>query len=187
MSRSTVRTLLVVALVLAGCAGCAATRRTAVGIDEPVDRPGAAVVRRVVDGDTLIVRIEGTDERVRLIGVDTPESVKPGTPVECFAKEAAAHMGSLLPEGTAVRIERDAEARDRYRRLLAYVYRDSDGLFVNLELVRAGYAQPYTQPPNVAHAAEFTAAAHEARQAGRGLWSACGGDEALGQRYVRGP
>ena len=76
----------------------------------------------------------GRDERVRLIGIDTPETVDPRKPVQCFGKEASDHTKALLPAGTAVRLERDAEARDRYDRLLAYVYRASDGLFVNLEL-----------------------------------------------------
>ena len=73
--------------------------------------------------------------RVRYIGVDTPESVKPGTPVQCFAK-AASHFNERLVDGQRVRLRFDAERRDRYGRLLAYVYRARDGLFVNAELVR---------------------------------------------------
>jgi micrococcal nuclease len=72
-----------------------------------------------------------------------------------------------------VRLVRDAEARDRYGRLLAYVYRASDGLFVNEELVRRGYARPLTIPPNVAHEHEIARLASAARRAGRGLWSRC--------------
>lgn len=135
--------------------------------------PGAARVVRVVDGDTVVVELAGREERVRLIGVDTPESVDPRRPVECFGKEAAAFTESLLPEGTPVRLVRDVEARDRYDRLLAYVYRAADDLFVNAELVRQGYAQPLTIPPNVAHAEQFVALAAEARAEARGLWSAC--------------
>jgi micrococcal nuclease len=74
-----------------------------------------------------------------------------------------------------VRLERDVEARDDYGRLLAYVHRADDGLFVNLELVERGYAQPMTIPPNVANAERFVAAAREAEAADRGLWSSCGG------------
>lgn len=141
---------------------------------DPVDpTPGAAVVERVVDGDTLRVRIGGRRESVRLIGIDTPESVKPGTPVECFAKEAAAQLRSLVPPGARIRLERDVEARDRYDRLLAYVYRRSDDAFVNLALARDGYARVATYPPNVAHAADFVAAVAEARDARRGLWDRC--------------
>jgi micrococcal nuclease len=134
---------------------------------------GAATVARVVDGDTVVVRLGGRDERVRLIGIDTPESVKPGTPVQCFAVEASNRTKQLLPPGTPVRLERDAELRDRYGRLLAYVYRQPDDVFVNLALARDGFALPYTFPPNVAHADQFVAAAADARQARRGLWNRC--------------
>jgi micrococcal nuclease len=104
--------------------------------------------------------------------------VKPNTPVQCFATEASNRTKALLPGGTAVRLVGDVEQRDRYKRLLAYVYRANDNLFVNLALVQEGYAVPYTFPPNVAHTNEFVAAAAEAREANRGLWSACQGDGA---------
>ena len=135
--------------------------------------PGTASVARVVDGDTIRVRIGGREERVRLVGIDTPESVKPGTPVQCFALAASARTKALLPKGSAVRLVRDVEERDRYGRLLAYVYRVRDGLFVNLALAREGYAVVLTVPPNVAHTDEFVAAARDAREHGRGLWSRC--------------
>jgi micrococcal nuclease len=130
-------------------------------------------VVRVVDGDTIVVGVAGRQERVRLIGIDTPESVKPGTPIECFGKEASGHLASLLPEGTAVRLVGDVEPRDRYGRLLAYVYREPDGLFVNAVMARDGFAEPLTIPPNVAHSGELAAAAHSARDSRRGLWAAC--------------
>ena len=129
-------------------------------------------VTRVVDGDTIHVQVGGRDETVRYIGVDTPESVKPGTPVQCFAKRASA-FNERLVAGERVRLVPDAEARDRYGRLLAYVYRDRDGLFVNAALVRRGYAVPLTIPPNVAHADDFRRLAASARRKGRGLWSSC--------------
>ena len=135
--------------------------------------PGTATLSRVVDGDTIRVRIKGREERVRLVGIDTPESVKPGTPVQCFALAASARTKALLPKGSAVRLVRDVEERDRYGRLLAYVYRARDDLFVNLALVREGYAVVLTVPPNVAHTGEFVAAAGDAREHGRGLWSRC--------------
>jgi micrococcal nuclease len=165
------RRLLLAALVLFGfvAAGCTTTSSNT-GSDSG---PGEAVVQRVVDGDTIVVSIAGRDERVRLIGVDTPESVDPRSPVQCYGKEASAFTTQLLPPGTVVRLERDVEARDRFDRLLAYVYRVSDGLFVNFELARAGYAQVLTIPPNVAYAEEFRVAAAAARQAGSGLWRAC--------------
>jgi micrococcal nuclease len=127
-------------------------------------------VERVVDGDTVVV----TGKRsVRLIGVDAPETKDPRRPVGCFGKESSGFLGSLLPAGTPVRLVGDVEQRDRYGRLLAYVYRLPDGLFVNAELVRQGYANVLTIPPNVAHTDEFVALAREARIGNKGLWSAC--------------
>jgi micrococcal nuclease len=133
---------------------------------------GRAQVLRVVDGDTIRVRVDGHTERVRYIGVDTPESVKPGTPVQCFAKRASAANAALVA-GRSVRLVGDAEQRDRYGRVLAYVYREPDGAFVNAQLVRDGYARTLTIAPNVAHARELADLARAARQAHRGLWSAC--------------
>jgi micrococcal nuclease len=129
-------------------------------------------VVRVVDGDTIRVAIGGRQERVRLIGVDTPETVKPDTPVQCFGKKASAFTHRLL-DGRRVRLVQDVEPRDRYGRLLAYVYRAGDGLFVNAQLVRDGYARTMTIPPNVRFADRFRDLAAQARRAGRGLWSAC--------------
>lgn len=134
----------------------------------PISGPEASVrVLRVVDGDTFAL---ANGERVRLIGIDTPESVDPRKPVQCFGKEAAAHMRTTV-EGKSVRLVADIEDRDKYGRLLRYTYL-SDGTFVNLALVRDGYARAYTYPPNVAHAKEFVAAEREAREAKRGLWGA---------------
>ena len=130
-------------------------------------------VVRVVDGDTIHVRVGGREETVRYIGVDTPESVKPGTPVQCFAKRASA-FNERLVAGERVRLVLDDEHRDRYGRLLAYVYRARDNLFVNATLVTGGYAVPLTIPPNVAHADDFRRLAATARRKGRGLWSSCG-------------
>src|SRR5215212_6655897 len=149
---------LLLALAFAGCEAVAGG-----GGGESADRAQVGRVVRVVDGDTIHVRLGGREEKVRYIGVDTPESVKPGTPVQCFAERASAYNERLV----------DGE-RVRYGRLLAYVYRTRDELFVNAALVRGGYAQPLTIPPNVAHAAEFRRLAAVARRARRGLWSACG-------------
>jgi micrococcal nuclease len=134
---------------------------------------GRAQVVRVVDGDTIRVRLGGRTERVRYIGVDTPESVKPGTPVQCYAKRAAAANAALVA-GRSVRLVGDVEQRDRYGRLLAYVYREPDGAFVNAALVRDGYARTLTIAPNVAHAHQLAQLAQTARRSGRGLWRACG-------------
>jgi micrococcal nuclease len=129
-------------------------------------------VTKIVDGDTIHVRIGGRREKVRYIGVDTPETHKPGTLVQCYGRAASAFNARLLA-GRRVELRTDAESRDRYGRLLAYVYRRPDGLFVNAELVRRGFATILTIPPNVAHADEFLRLQRAARQAGRGLWAAC--------------
>lgn len=134
-----------------------------------------AVVRSVTDGDTIRVTASGTDERVRLIGIDTPETHDPRTVVECFGREASARTAALLPPGTRVRLVRDVEARDRYGRRLAYVYRADDGLFVNEDLVAGGWAVPYRYPPNVRFADAFSTLGRQAREQGVGLWGACGG------------
>jgi micrococcal nuclease len=133
----------------------------------------AARVTRVVDGDTIKVSIAGQVDTVRYIGVDTPETRRPGTPIECFGKAASAHNRRLV-EGREVVLGTDAEPRDRYGRLLAYVHRRPDGLFVNAALVRDGYATILTIPPNVRHAGRLLEAERAARRRGAGLWSACG-------------
>lgn len=120
-----------------------------------------------------MVRLDGVEEKVRLIGVNTPESVDPRRPVQCFGKIASHHTADLLPPDTPVRLVRDAEPRDRYGRLLAYVYRGRDGLFVNLELVSDGYAVAYPFPPNTAHRREFADAERAARTSATGLWASC--------------
>jgi micrococcal nuclease len=141
--------------------------------------PGAAAivsnatVAHISDGDTIDVLIGKKRVRVRLLGVDTPESVKPNTPVQCFAKDASAFTAAMLPIGTAVRLERDIEPRDAYDRLLAYVYRADDATFVNLALALGGYARTLSIKPNTAHADELAAAVADATRAGRGLWGAC--------------
>jgi micrococcal nuclease len=132
-----------------------------------------AVVEHVVDGDTIDVQIAGRVERVRLLGIDTPETARPDQSGECFGEEAAAAMRELLAPGTAVRLERDVVGRDDYGRLLAYVYRASDGLWVNAELVRRGFARVLTFTPNTVHADDFVRAAIDAHADAVGLWSAC--------------
>jgi micrococcal nuclease len=125
----------------------------------------------VSDGDTVRVRLDsGGVERVRYIGIDTPETVKPDAPGECYA-ERARDFNERLVGDRDVRLELDVEERDRYGRLLAYVY--AGGTFVNAELVRAGYAEPLTVPPNVRHVTDIRRLARDARRDGRGLWRAC--------------
>lgn len=139
------------------------------GRDEP---PATAnvVVTRVVDGDTVEVRLDGQTEDVRYIGVDTPETVKPGAPVDCFGPQASAFNHRLV-EGRRVRLVFGVEPRDVYGRLLAYVYLDDR--FVNAELVRRGLARTLTIPPNDRYAERLKRFEIAASRAGRGLWGAC--------------
>ncbi|MCY4102385.1 MAG: thermonuclease family protein [bacterium] len=135
-----------------------------------------AEVVRVVDGDTVVVALEGgRTENVRLIGIDTPE--KPGghLPAECFGAEATAFASVLLPPGTPVLLTGGAETRDVYDRLLAYVHRATDGLLVNMALAREGYAAALSIAPNTDYSAHFSRAVEEARAEDLGLWAACGG------------
>jgi len=125
-----------------------------------------ATVKRVVDGDTFELE---SGEKVRLIGVDTPETVKPNSPVEAYGKEASDYTKEMLT-GQKVTLRFDVEPRDRYDRLLAYVYLQ-DGTFYNEKLVREGYARIMTVPPNVAYADLFLEAEREAREHNRGLWA----------------
>ena len=146
---------LVLLLALAGC-----------GASDPAApaRLTDARVTRHTDGDTLWLSGIG---KVRLIGVDTPEV---HGRVECFGRAASAFVRRLLPLGARVRYSLGVERRDRYGRALAYLYTD-DGRFVNLLLVRRGYAQSLTIPPNDRFAARFVAAARRARARGVGLWA----------------
>ena len=143
----------------------------------PAAGDAMATVTDVIDGDTIDVRVDGRDERVRLIGIDTPETRKPDAPIECYGPEASAFTAALLPAGTAVRIERDTVGRDDYGRLLGYVHLvDPAGrptTFVNLEIVREGYATPLSIEPNSTFAGDFAAAARAAEAADLGLWAAC--------------
>jgi micrococcal nuclease len=142
-----------------------------VRLGEEGPRSAIAFVTRVIDGDTIEVRIDGRSEDVRYIGVDTPETVKPGTPVQCFGPQSSRFNHALL-ERRRVRLVFDAERRDVYGRLLAYVH--LDGRFVNADLVRRGLARTLTIPPNDRFAPLFARLQRQAARAGRGLWGACG-------------
>jgi micrococcal nuclease len=130
-------------------------------------QPPAGSVIRVVDGDTIHVQLGDRVEKVRYIGVDTPELRHPRRGEEPGGR-AAAEMNRRLVGGRRVRLERDVQSRDRHGRLLAYVW--IGGVMVNAELVRLGYAQVITVPPNVRHQELFLKLQREAREAGRGLW-----------------
>lgn len=156
-----------IAVVFSGCSGSSANLSA--------DADGR--VARVIDGDTVDVEFvsdgRSVTDRVRLIGIDTPETKKPNTPVECFGPEASARTAQLVPVGTEVRVVLDREERDDYGRILAYVYRVSDGMFVNRQLLTEGMARILSIRPNVSLASELQAAEAEARRSLRGLWGAC--------------
>ncbi|MEM9565879.1 MAG: thermonuclease family protein [Actinomycetota bacterium] len=139
--------------------------------------PDRATVVDVVDGDTVELAIDGARERVRLLGIDAPESVHPSLPIQCFGPEASAELAALLPAGSVVRVERDTEARDRYDRLLLYLYRADDGLFVNGWLVGNGLADTAFYDPNTTRAAELTRIRNRARADAVGLWGRCDGPD----------
>lgn len=130
-----------------------------------------AHVVEVIDGDTITVRYrDGRFDTVRLLGVDTPETVDPDRPVGCFGPEAAAFTKRNLTDRD-VTLERDSELRDRYGRLLAYVY--VDGARFNDRLLQEGYATLLVIPPNGEHGRALLAAELAARSARSGLWAAC--------------
>lgn len=127
----------------------------------------ALMVTRVVDGDTLVL---DSGEKVRLIGVDTPETKHPLKPVEVFGAEAYDFTRSQI-EGEEVRLEYDWEKEDKYGRLLAYVYRKKDDFFLNAEIIKQGFGFAYTYSP-FKHLAEFRSHEKKAREGGVGLWKA---------------
>jgi len=140
-------------------------------------------VLHVTDGDTVVLVIEGKRERVRLIGVDAPElhenprAVKqagwygaPTTEVLKMGARARDELERLCPPGSVLRVDFDVERRDRYGRLLSYLVRE-DGVFINEEMLRGGYAMLFTVPPNVSRVDTFREAFRSARRSGRGLWN----------------
>jgi len=170
------RTLLIAASILAlaalacGLPIAAPPTVAPTGTPEPGLAAGrtAARVVRVVDGDTIEVEMGGREYRLRYIGIDAPETVKPDTPVEWMGPEASAANAALV-EGKTVYLEKDVSETDRYNRLLRYVFL-ADGTFVNAELVRQGYAQAITYPPDVKYQKLLRQMQQQAQQAGRGLW-----------------
>lgn len=158
--------VLLTALLLSGC-----SLHINSGSTENIGKPDSlttAEVTRVIDGDTLQVEMNGTTERVRLIGVDTPETVHPTLGEEPYGKEASRFTKEQLT-GKTVQLEFDVEERDQYGRLLAYVWLD-DEMF-NRILLQQGYAQTATYPPNVKYVDYFTDDQTQAREMGLGLWA----------------
>jgi micrococcal nuclease len=158
-----VRSLRSAALLLLLLVGVLAAAASAEGLE--------GHVVRIVDGDTIHVRIGERIEKVRYIGVNTPEVHHPTKGEEPGGREAAS-MNADLVKGRTVRIELDVQSRDRYGRLLAYVW--VGDVMINAELVRLGYAQVMTVPPNVRYQSLFLRLQREARAAGRGLWASPG-------------
>jgi micrococcal nuclease len=169
--------LLLAVIVVLGLTRCGQDGNDDGGGSEEA-RTLSARVSEVVDGDTIEVELPdgGTDD-VRYIGIDTPETVKPGTPVECGGPEAH-RANERLVGGRQVTLRLGDERRDHYGRLLAYVYlpgagRSGEPIFVNAELVRRGLARTLAIPPNDDFAELFERLATRAGRAGRGLWAAC--------------
>jgi micrococcal nuclease len=139
----------------------------------PPRRSFPAQVVRVVDGDTFVARRGGRELRVRLIGIDAPESVRPEAPVECFGPEAGAALTRMLPAGSTVRAAYQAGGhRDQYGRRLWDVWRPG-GAFVQARLVRRGFAEARAYQPQTEHADVLDRVERRARAAGAGLWGAC--------------
>ncbi len=137
-----------------------------------VNQPGLYAINHFVDGDTIAVNMNGSVETIRLIGVDTPETHKPNSPVQCYGPEAASFTKQLIGQNS-VRLQADSldTNRDRYGRLLRYVYLP-DGRMVETELINNGYAFAYTQFP-FEKTDDFKASQQTAQAAKKGLWSAC--------------
>lgn len=163
-------------LALVACAGPSASDdgpAGAAGDPTPPASSFEATVVRVVDGDTLIARRGGGDLRVRLIGVDAPESVQPDAPVECFGRRASRELSRLLPAGTTVRAAYESGGRqDQYGRELWDVWTPR-GTFVQARLVRRGVAEARAYRPQTEHADYFDSLERVAREDATGLWGAC--------------
>ena len=167
MRRLVLCALVLSAGTLGGCGG-----------DDPGPAPGAvaeARVARVVDGDTVLVRVGGAERRVRLLGVDAPESVTPDRPVECYGPQAGAAARALMPRGVRVGLATDPSQgdEDRFGRLLAEVTVAGEAVTVNERLVRQGAAEVFHGDGRGRLQPVLRAAEREARSARRGLWGAC--------------
>lgn len=156
-------------LVLLLCFACDPQRAASTASSRSDD----ATVVRVTDGDTIVVETQGGEDRVRLIGLDAPEtSVGGGQAAECYGQEATRDLEAMVGS-RRVKLVQDEDDRDRFDRRLSYVYRADDGLFVNAELVKRGSAIAIRVAPNEAHFDELRRLEEEARKDKRGLWGAC--------------
>lgn len=131
-------------------------------------------ITSVIDGDTIRAAVDGKQTSIRLIGIDTPESSTSTRPEECGGEEAAEFLRNILPKGTPILLTRGQELLDPYNRLLAYVHRQSDGLFINLAMAKYGMASELSFHPNTLHASHIRKAVTAARTAATGVWALCG-------------
>lgn len=164
--------LILVIIIIAGFIISRFTQAPTVAPSPAAEEAGGQYeVTQIIDGDTIIVTRDGTEEKVRFLGIDTPEVDETRGPVECFGKEASIKTTSLLA-GESVSLETDPTQaqRDKYGRLLAYVY-TADGALVNKILVEGGYAREYTYDKPYTYQADFQAAEKTARAKESGLWS----------------
>lgn len=151
-----------------------------VGEETKPSTPSAQVqksflVTKVIDGDTIEIKSDGLILKVRLIGIDTPETVDPRRPVGCFGKKASAETKRLI-EGKHVILTKDVSETDKYNRLLRYVFlpiREGENLFINDYLIRQGFAKILTYPPDIKYDSRFLQAQKEAKDNLRGLWGEC--------------
>lgn len=147
-----------------------------VGVCKPLTKTSATVVR-VVDGDTVELS-NFCNNKIRLLYVDTPETVKPNTPVQCYGKEASDHTKKALKEGEKITVEFDKEVTDRYGRALGIVYKEGSDInnfleSYNYSLVKEGYAKAKFYSPNIAYKKDLIAIETIAKDANRGLWKEC--------------
>jgi micrococcal nuclease len=139
---------------------------------EKISQSDIATIISVVDGDTIVLKVQNQTETVRLIGIDTPETVHPNKPIECFGPEASEFTKAALTKGSTVKLMRDVEPRDRFQRLLVYLYL-ADGTLFNELLIDRGLARTLTIEPNTALALRFASHEAQARDRRVGLWQSC--------------
>ncbi len=159
-------------LLFVGLALVIAFKVSSIKIKVQKNQPGLYSIAHFVDGDTIAVNMNGTEETIRMIGVDTPETHKPNTPVQCYGEEAASYTKQLIGN-SKVRLQADPldTNRDRYGRLLRYVYLGDDTL-VEEKIITDGYGFAYTSFP-FEKTAQFKMDEQVAKQNNRGLWAAC--------------
>jgi micrococcal nuclease len=137
-----------------------------------ISQPDLATIVSVVDGDTIVLSVQNQTETVRLLGIETPETVHPTRPIECFGPEASAFTKATLEKGSVVKLVRDVEPRDRYQRLLVYLFL-ADGTLFNQSLIDRGLARTLSIEPNTAFASQFASHESSARNRRVGLWLYC--------------